>query len=714
MMGMVLAQAALPSLKPPQVLGFLLLDILIILVAARAMGAVASKIGQPRVVGEIVAGVLLGPTLLGRTVFAWDQPWSFLNCEAALAVSGADPSITACFFPPQTRSVLGLLGQIALVLFMFLVGLELDWDLLKGKGRGIATVAIGSVAFPLVLGFAIGPLLYEAAFVGGFGTDAQPGEFSFTLFIAAMLTVTAFPVMARILQEKGLTQSPMGSIGIAAAAVVTVLMFLSVAVAAGVASNQGPSSLALKFVLAFGFVAVLFLVVRPALAPLGRAYERNGGITPGVFAAILVLLFACAYIAHQIGINVIVGGFLAGAILPARQALFRDMAARLADITGVLLLPIFLAFSGLGTDFTALRGSHVAGIALFLGAGVVGKWLGGAVSARAGGLSWAEGNIIGILMNCRGLLILVVALIAFDQGVITAPLQVGGVLMALVTTMMTGPLFDKFIGRVKAAPAPETPLPTPVAGTFRVLAGLDDLDEAPAVAQAAFSAAGDRRPAEVVLCRLIPLPMHSELISGINDGALEAERSMRSLRILASFAPTGVGVLPLAFSSADLAGDLVRIAAERECDVLVVGWRRADRGPLGQGPTTARLVAEAPCPVVAYRPGRAGQDDLDGPVMLVGTPDGDGVAGALARHLATEHGRPLEQTATTEVTRLAETARRTSALVVVSAGSGAREDDGLDAVIASLPCPVYVVRNHGVSVSVVASSTTPEPEPEPA
>lgn len=455
----LLAQAAPTApvgLKPDLVLAFVLLDITIILIAARLVGALAQRLGQPRVVGEIVAGVLLGPTLLGRTVFAWDSPWAFTHCADALAASGAPPSITACFFPPQARSVLGVVGQIALVLFMFLVGIELDWNLLKGKAKGIVVVAVGVVAFPMALGALVGPALYSSKFVANFGTVMAPSEASFTLMIGAMLSVTAFPVMARILQEKGLTQSAMGSIGVAAAGMVTVLMFLMVTVAAGVGAGTGGGELAFKFVLAGVLIAILFLAVRPALAPLGRACEERGGITPGMFAAIMILLFASAYAADRIGINVIVGSFLVGAVLPARPLLFRELSARLSDLTAVVLLPIFLAFSGLSTDFTKLGVSFVGGIALFLVAGIVGKWLGGAVFARLGGLSWAEGNVLGILMNCRGLLVLVVALIAFQQNVISAPMQVAGVLMALVTTMMTGPLFDAFLPRAIAASSTST------------------------------------------------------------------------------------------------------------------------------------------------------------------------------------------------------------------------------------------------------------------
>jgi Kef-type K+ transport system membrane component KefB len=440
------------------VLGFVLLDVAIILLVAHTLGALARRLGQPNVVGEIVAGVFLGPTLLGRTVFAWDHPWGFLHCGDAIATTqlGGRPSVTACLFPPQARSMLGILGQIAFILFLFLVGLELDWDLLKGKGKAIALVGVGVVAVSIGLGFLIGPLLYDEKFVAAFGTPAQPSRASFALMVGAMLSATAFPITARILQEKRLIRSPMGSIGIAAAATATVLVFLAVAGAADVATKQGHERLAVNFVLAGVYITALFVVVRPALAPLGRAYEVRGALTPGLFAAIFILLLASCYAADRIGINVIVGSFLTGVVMPARKELFQDMAARLGDLTVVVLLPVFLAFSGLNTDFSRLGVTFLPGIGLFLVVGIAGHWLGGAVFARLGGLSWAEGNVLGVLLNCRGLLVLVVALVAVDKGVISRPMQAGAVLMALVTTAMTGPLLDAFLPRVTGATPPRT------------------------------------------------------------------------------------------------------------------------------------------------------------------------------------------------------------------------------------------------------------------
>ena len=204
----------------------------------------------------------------------------------------------------------------------------------------------------------------------------------------------------------------------------------------------------------------MLLVVPRLLAPVGRRYAAAGALMPGHFAVFLIVLFASAYAAHQLGINVIVGGFLAGLAMPHKERLFKDMSVRLADLTAVVLLPVFLAFSGLATDFTALQAGDLPLLALFVVAGIVGKWGGGLLSARAGGLTWAEGNVLGVLMNCRGLLVLVVALVGFQAGVISGPMQIGGVLMALVTTMMTGPLFDRFLPRALASTGAGTPAAT--------------------------------------------------------------------------------------------------------------------------------------------------------------------------------------------------------------------------------------------------------------
>ena len=449
------------GLAPGFVLAFVLIDVVVIILAARALGWVARKVGQPAVVGEIVAGVLLGPSLLGPKLFKLSNPPDFLQCDISNPPMNPDgsafvPSVSSCLFPSQAKGVLGVLGQIALIFFMFLVGIEVNARSLKGKEKGIGLVAIGAVAVPVALAFVISPILWNKTFVAAFGTPMAPNRLGFTLFVGALLAVTAFPVMARILQEKGLTTSPMGAIGIAAAGAVTVLMFLLIATADGVAKEKDTLDIAQVWLIAAAYIAFMMLVVKPLLKPLGAAYERAGKLNPDSFAIFIAVAIASGYAADRIGINVIVGGFMAGLVIPApRPEMWRELTGRVGDLTAVILLPIFLAFSGLNTDFTKLTIKALPGIAALLVAGVVGKLVGGAVFAKLGGLTWAEGTVIGVLMNCRGLLVLVAALAAVNAGAISPLLQLGAVVMALVTTAMTGPLFDKTITKVATKPESE-------------------------------------------------------------------------------------------------------------------------------------------------------------------------------------------------------------------------------------------------------------------
>jgi Kef-type K+ transport system membrane component KefB len=435
------------SLPGDQVVAFVLLDVAIILIVARVMGGLALRIGQPRVVGEIVAGLLLGPSLLGSTVFTWNSSWNVLDCDRSLA-EGAARSISACLFPPEAQSGLNLLGQLALILFMFLVGLELDIDSLEGKGRGIVTVALGVVVLPMASAFVIAPALFNDRFVGA----SDPSRLGFTLMIGAMLSVTAFPVAARILQEKRLDLTPFGAIGIAAAGLVTIFMFLAVGIAGGVANDAPMSTHFWRLAGTIAYLTVMWFVVRPLMRRL-LAHETQGAPLAGDhLAVIFAMVLFSAYAADRIGINIIVGGFVAGLAVPRKRELTAALLSRLSDVAITFLLPVFLAFSGLRTDFTTLGWAWLPGIALFVVIAIASKWGGGLLSGRLGGLTWGESNSIGILMNCRGLLVLVVALAALNAGVISPQMQAGAVVMALVTTMMTGPLVDRALGT--GAPAP--------------------------------------------------------------------------------------------------------------------------------------------------------------------------------------------------------------------------------------------------------------------
>ncbi len=425
-------------LAPIDVIAYVLLGIAIILIAARLVGQLFVRLKQPRIVGEIVAGILIGPTVIGGTLAKPPLP-------DKPAVDGE--GLVNTIFPLQSFSFINLTGQIALVFFMFLVGLELDQRLLKGRGKQILIMALAVVLVPVAFGF-----LFASFFDSETWRPEGISSTTFALFIGAGLSVTAFPVMARILQEKGLLSTEMGAVGIGAAAVVTILMFLAIAAASASAKGSGiAGNVGVKLLLTLVMIAVLMLVVRPLLAMALRLLD-NDKYFDSILAAMLIGALLSALAADRIGVSALVGGFLFGAAVPASQALSERAILRLSDMVVLFFLPIFLAVSGLRTDFRVLEFDLIPGILAFVALMIIGKWGVGYLTGRSLGLRSAEAHTLGVLMNCRGLLILVVGIIGLQLGVITAATQVVFVIGAIVTTLMTGPLVDVF---VKEEPGPE-------------------------------------------------------------------------------------------------------------------------------------------------------------------------------------------------------------------------------------------------------------------
>ncbi len=450
MLDLLAQMPAMPpeGLKPPEalagteVIAYVLADLAIILIAARIVGGLFVKLKQPRVVGEIIAGVLIGPTVLGGqlakgAVTALQQPGS----PAGFPADGS--GLTNDLYPLQAFSFLNLIGLLTLVFFMFLVGLEVQQRFLKGREKQIAVVALAVLIVPVGLGFLIGAILDEP------GKWLVPGTSATThaLFLGGGLAVTAFPVMARILQEKRQLGSAMGGVGVGAAAVVTPLMFLVVAGASASAKGQGVSdTIAVKLLLAVALTAVLFVIVRPVLSQIiARRFKAGEPLDGELFAILLVGAIATGLAADRIGIHSLNGGFLFGAAVPQVAGLGKAVIDRMQQFVVVFMIPIFLAISGLQTDLTVLGAEHIVGILIFLAAMIAGKWFVGAAAGKAVGLNWQEANAIGVLMNCRGLMILVVALVGKQAGVITDPMQGVFVIGAIVTTLMTGPLVDVFL-----------------------------------------------------------------------------------------------------------------------------------------------------------------------------------------------------------------------------------------------------------------------------
>jgi Kef-type K+ transport system membrane component KefB len=394
----------------------LLVQIGVVLVAARLVGLLFRRIHQPQVVGEMVAGILLGPSLLG---------W-------------AAPDISARLFPPASLGFLNSISQIGLLIFMFLVGLELDPKLLRGKSHTAVVTSHASIVAPFFLGALLSLLLYPRL------SDDSVTFTGFALFMGAAMSVTAFPVLARILTERGLTKTRVGAVAIACAAVDDVTAWCILAgVVAVVRSGTGAHSLWVTLAGSAAFVAVMLGLVRPVLARLEGAFHRQGRLTQDLLGGVLLLGLASAWVTEYLGIHALFGAFLAGAVMPKGERFVHALTEKLEDVTVVLLLPLFFAFTGLRTAFGLLEGAEMWGYAaLIILVAVAGKWGGSTLAARFTGMTWREAGAVGVLMNTRGLMELVILNIGLDIGVISPALFAMMVLMALVTTFMTSPLLE--------------------------------------------------------------------------------------------------------------------------------------------------------------------------------------------------------------------------------------------------------------------------------
>jgi len=394
----------------------LVLQIAVILVAARVVGFLFQKINQPQVMGEMVAGILLGPSLLG---------W--------LA-----PGVSAALFPPASLSYLNALSQVGLVVFMFVVGLALNPTELHGYGHAAVLTSHVSIVAPFCLGGLTALYLYPRL------SDDGVTFTGFALFMGAAMSITAFPVLARILSERGLVRSRMGTLAIACAAVddVTGWCILAyIVVLVRVTHAARPAWVTIGGSIAY--VLIMLFVVRRILPAFEREFRKRDRLTDNLIAVIVVLVLASALATEWLGIHLLFGAFLMGAIMPKAPEFTRYLLHKFESVTVVLLLPLFFAYTGLRTRIGVGGGRAIwLYSAIVIVVAITGKLGGSMFAARLAGMPWREAASLGILMNTRGLMELVILNIGLDIGVISPAMFSIMVLMALVTTFMTTPLLE--------------------------------------------------------------------------------------------------------------------------------------------------------------------------------------------------------------------------------------------------------------------------------
>ncbi len=402
----------------------LLLQLVLILGTARLLSMLLRRLGQPPVVGEMAAGIVLGPIVLGALLPQWH----------------------AQVFEPASLPALEGLSQLGLVLFMFIVGAELRAPQ-GARSQFIAAAWIGgmSVLVPMAFGVGAAVLLHERFALPGVGFPV------FALFMASAMSITAFPIMARILKERGMTQTVIGRLSLSSAALADVLAWIMLALVVVLVDTNEDWGRFWRMLAGLATLAAALLVVgRPLLTKLVARFARDGRPEGALLAVLLIGTFACAYATKWLGVHPVFGAFLFGAALPRDDRLLAALIERVEYVAIIVLMPVFFALAGLNTTSAAFAGTGLSAMLVVLAAAVAGKVLGGAAGARIAGHPWRTALAVGSLMNARALMELIVMKVGLDAGVIGRELFTMLMVMAILTTFMTGPLLTLFAGRTGA------------------------------------------------------------------------------------------------------------------------------------------------------------------------------------------------------------------------------------------------------------------------
>ncbi|MDR2970052.1 MAG: cation:proton antiporter, partial [Tannerellaceae bacterium] len=390
----------------------------------RFFGWIFMKAGQPTVIGEIIAGIILGPSILGH--------WF--------------PEISGFLFPVESLANISLLSQFGLILFMFAIGMELDLTEVRNKLKETILISHTATVVPFFLG------MLAAYFVYDNFADKNIPFLSFALFIGIAMSITAFPVLARIIQEKGLTKTHLGTISLASAANGDITAWCLLAVVIAIAQAGTMLSAVYNILFSILYLLAMFLVVRPFMRMIGQIYHNKEVIDKGLVAFVFITLLASAYLTEILGLHALFGAFMAGVVMPANIKFRKIMAEKVEDVSLSIFLPLFFASTGLHTQIGLLNTPGLWGLCLiFILVAIAGKFGSATLSARIVGENWKNSLYIGALMNTRGLMELIVLTIGYEMGILSPTIFVMLVIMTLVTTFMTAPLisFIKFCFRAR-------------------------------------------------------------------------------------------------------------------------------------------------------------------------------------------------------------------------------------------------------------------------
>jgi Kef-type K+ transport system membrane component KefB len=519
-------------------LAILLAQIITILIVAKIFGWIFKKIGQPSVIGEIIAGIVLGPSLIGAYF----------------------PEYSAALFPKESLPNLQFLSQIGLILFMFVVGMELDLKVLKNKANDAVIISHASIVFPFTLGLGFAYTIYNSFAPKGV-------QFlSFGLFIGIAMSITAFPVLARIVQERNLHKTKIGTVVITCAAADDITAWCILA--AVIAYVKAGSFISALYIIALAalYVIVMIKLVKPFLKQIGDIHASKENLSKPVVAIFFLTLILSAYATEIIGIHALFGAFLAGVIMPDNMKFRNLFIEKVEDISLVLLLPLFFVFTGLRTQIGLLDSLYLwQTCGLIILVAVVGKFVGSALAAKFVGQSWKDSLMIGALMNTRGLMELVVLNIGYDLGVLTPEVFAMMVIMALVTTFMTGPALD-LINYIFKKQKDESIIRISKLSKFNILLSFGNSDKSRNLLRLSNSFVKKMDKNATITA------MHLSLSDQLNQYNLEEYQTETFAPIIEESKELNQKITTFFKASVDIENDIVDVANKGSFDLLIVGY----------------------------------------------------------------------------------------------------------------------------------------------
>ncbi len=522
-------------------LAILLAQIVTIILAARLFGWLFRKIGQPSVIGEMIAGIVLGPSLVGMYF----------------------PEFSAALFPTASLGNLQFLSQIGLIFFMFVIGMELDLKVLKNKAHDAVVISHASIVIPFALGLTLAFFIYHTFAPMGVAFS------SFGLFMGIAMSITAFPVLARIVQEREMQKTKLGTIAITCAAADDITAWCLLAVVIAIVKAGSLVSSLYVIGMAILYVIIMLKIVRPFLKRVGDLNATRESLNKPVVAIFFLTLLFSAYASELIGIHALFGAFLAGAIMPENNKFRNIFIEKVEDVSIIVLLPLFFVFTGLRTQIGLLNDPYLWKVTgLIIAVAVVGKFFGSALAAKFVGQSWKDSLAIGALMNTRGLMELVVLNIGYDLGVLSTEIFTMMVIMALVTTFMTGPALD-FLNFIFKDKTTAVPLEIGNKSKYKILFSFSSPEKGKKLLKIANSLVKKQADSSIVAA------MHCSLSSEIHSFDVKDHERKMLAPIMKESQVLEQEVVSVFKVTNDIDADIIETANHGEYDLLLVGMGRS-------------------------------------------------------------------------------------------------------------------------------------------